>query len=343
MTDLREIAHGVLFPVVTDLTLPEAIWAFLDHGGRALLFGETGEEYATGRMSSQRLSAESAQRWREVTQAATARAGTLIVALDADVSAVHRLQAVAPALPTLAQAESMSDQDFETAVERVARVARELGVNVFLSPTADVVAGANPWLSGRTLGRDPGAVSRLVRAYVRGCQRGGVSATLKHFPGHPILTGVPAVDMDARVALSRHELEPYLEPFAAGIAAGARAVMMGPAIFDAYTPSVAASVSPDLYRLLRSRLRFGGLVMTCDLDHRATMRDAGLPQTAVRALQAGADLLLISPSGVPQIPEIVAAIVTAIQAEQLSLERLQAAWEAVRKLAGSSVALQVVN
>jgi beta-N-acetylhexosaminidase len=147
---------------------------------------------------------------------------------------------------------------------------------------------------------------------------------------------VPAVDIDARVPLSQRELEPYLEPFAAGIAAGARAVMMGPAIFDAYTPAVAASVSPDMYRLLRSQLRFEGLVMTCDLDHRATMRAAGLPQTAVRALQAGADLLLISPSGVPQIPEIVAAIVAAIQAGQLSLERLQAASEAVRKLAGNS-------
>ncbi len=335
MADLRQWAHGVLFPVVTELQLPEAICAFLDHGGKAVLFGETGEEYATGRMSSQRLADESANQWQQVIRAATARAGAMIVALDADVSAVHRLQGVAPPLPTLAQAQSMSDSDFETVIERLARAARDLGVNVFLSPTADVVAGQNPWLSGRTLGDHPSSVSRLVGAYVRGCQRGGVVATLKHFPGHPVLTGVPAIDIDARVPLSQGELEPYLAPFTAGIAAGAGAVMMGPAIFEACTPPVAASLSSDMYRLLRSRLGFKGLVMTCDLDHRATMRNDGLPETAVRALQAGADLLLISPQGAQLIPEIVAAIVGAVEQERLGLERLQAAAQAVLELAAN--------
>jgi beta-N-acetylhexosaminidase len=337
MTDLCRIAHGVLFPVVTDLTLSDAIWAFLDCGGKALLFGETAEEYATGRMSRQRLAEESRDKWRETTRAAIARAGGLIVALDADVSAVHRLQGVTPSLPSLAEAQSMPTRDFETTVERIAQAARELGVNVFLSPTADVVTGENPWLSGRTLGSDPMTVSRLVQAYVRGCRRAGIAATLKHFPGHPVLTGIPASDIDARVTMSLDQLEPCLEPFAAGIAAGARAVMMGPAIFDAFTPPVAASLSPDLYHLLRSRMGFQGLVMTCDLDHRATMRYDGLPEIAVRALLAGADLLLISPDGVQRIPAVVSAIVDAIRQERLSLQRLEEAAHAVNRLATSTL------
>ena len=115
----------------------------------------------------------------------------------------------------------MSESDFEGSVERLAQAGRELGVNVFLSPTADVVAGKNPWLTGRTPGSDLKSVSRLVASYVRGCQRGGVVATLKHFPGHPVLSGVPAVDSDARVPLSQSELGPFLAPFAAGITAGA--------------------------------------------------------------------------------------------------------------------------
>jgi beta-N-acetylhexosaminidase len=333
MSNLHETAYGVLFPVITDLRLTEPIGSFLDRGGKALLLGETGQEYATGKMSSQRLADESTEKWHQFGRDARARAGTLIVALDADVSAVNRLQGVAPPLPTLEEAQSMSESDFETAVERVARAGRELGVNVFLSPTADVVAGQNPWLTGRTLGSDLNSVSRLVASYVRGCQRGGVVATLKHFPGHPVLSGVPAVDSDAHVPLSRDELEPFLAPFAAGIAAGAGAIMMGPAIFNACTPPQAASISAQMYGLLRGTLGFKGLAMTCDLDHRATMRTAGLPDTAVRALQAGADLLLISPAGAQLIPEIVAAIVAAVQQERLSMERLQAAAQAVRRVA----------
>jgi beta-N-acetylhexosaminidase len=63
------------------------------------------------------------------------------------------------------------------------------------------------------------------------------------------------------------------------------------------------------------------------------MRAASLPDTAVRALQAGADLLLISPAGAQLIPEIVAAIVAAVQQGRLSVGRLQAAAQAVRRLA----------
>jgi beta-N-acetylhexosaminidase len=333
MSELREWAHGVLFPVITDLTLAAPIGAFLDSGGKALLLGETGEEYVTGKLSPQRLAEESTERWQQFTRDARTRAGELIVALDADVSAVNRLQGLVPALPTLDEAHSMSESDFEGIVERLARVGREVGVNVFLSPTADVVAGKNPWLTGRTLGSELDRVSRLVAAYVRGCQRGGVVATLKHFPGHPVLTGVPAVDIDARVPLSWRELEPFLAPFAAGIAAGAGAVMMGPAIFEACSPPEAASLSAELYGLLRGRLGFKGLAMTNDLDHRATMRTASLPATAVKALQAGADLLLISPAGAQLIPEIVAGIVAAVEQGHLSLGRLQGAAQAVRALA----------
>jgi beta-N-acetylhexosaminidase len=333
MRTIEELAHGVLFPVLLDLTLPDPILKFLDRGGKALLFGETGEEYNTGIMSPARRAAESIEAWQRTTSAARARAGGLIAALDADISAVHRLQGLTPDLPRLAEAQMMSADELERAVERVAIAATELGVTMFLSPTADVVETGNIWLDGRTLGVNVASVSRLVTAYVRGCQRGGIVSALKHFPGNPHLSAHPAISAEAIVSLNLNELDTYLPPFASGIAAGAEAVMMSPAIYRAVKPQAAGSISKELIELLRTTLGFRGVVMTCDLDHPATMSARGLPETAVRALEAGADLLLISPKGVDQIPDIVSAIATAVQAQRLGEDGLRAAARTVGDMA----------
>jgi beta-N-acetylhexosaminidase len=167
-----------------------------------------------------------------------------------------------------------------------------------------------------------------VDAYVRGVVKSGIGATLKHFPGHPVLEGVPATE-DAYVPLSMGELRPYLEPFKAGIAAGAHAVLMGPAVFEATETPTAGSISPELINLLRTDLNFRGLVITCDLDHRATMQDRGISETAIRALLAGADLLLLSPKSVPHLPEIAAAIAASVESGRLPLMRLESAVAAI--------------
>jgi beta-N-acetylhexosaminidase len=333
MRTIEELAYGVLFPVLSDLELRDPVLEFLDRGGKALLFGETGEEYSSGIMSPARRAAESIEAWQRTTSAARARADGLIAALDADISAVHRLQGLTPDLPGRAEAQMMSADELERAVEQVAIAAADLGVTLFLSPTADVVETDNIWLHGRTLGRNVAVVSRLVTAYVRGCRRGGIVSALKHFPGNPHLSAHPAMSADAVVPLSLEELEAYLPPFASGIGAGAEAVMMSPAIYRAVKPQTAGSISKDLIGLLRTTLGFGGLVMTCDLDHPATMGSRGLPATAVCALEAGADLLLVSPKGVDRIPDIVTAITTAVQDERLGEDRLRAAAQAVGDMA----------
>ncbi|MGH8411981.1 MAG: glycoside hydrolase family 3 N-terminal domain-containing protein, partial [Pseudomonas sp.] len=121
--------------------------------------------------------------------------------------------------------------------------------------------------------------------------------------------------------------------FQAGIDAGADAVMMGPAIFAACTPPTAASVSPELIGVLRQELGFKGLVMTIDLDHRSIIGQMSLGEVAVAALNAGADLLLISAKAMPHVPQIVRAIVAAVAEGLLPQARLDAAALAVGALA----------
>lgn len=87
--------------------------------------------------------------------------------------------------------------------------------------------------------------SWLVAAYVNGVKRSGIRSTLKHFPGNPVITGLPA-SQEARVPTTMQELRPYLAPFKAGTDAGAGAVSLSPAIFDTVTPPQSGSNSHDL-------------------------------------------------------------------------------------------------
>jgi beta-N-acetylhexosaminidase len=332
MSSIESKAFSVLFPVLLDLDMNDDVRRFLECGGRSLLFGETAQEYGSGKMSGSRLESETLEKWQRFTGTAKKLGGPLILAADADISAVHRLQGVAPALPEPDLARTMDVAELEEACFQVATAVRNAGVNLLLSPTADVVGGTNVWLQGRTLSDDVDRAAAMVGAYVRGVRRARVASTLKHFPGHPVLLRQPATE-EAVVTESLDQLRAYWPAFQAGVDAGADAVMMGPAIFAACEPPVAASVSPELIGLLRNELGFKGLIMTIDLDHRSTIRNSSLGEVAVAALKAGADLLLISAKAVPEIPQIVCAIAAAVTRGTLSQERLDAAALTVSALA----------
>ncbi|NWB26505.1 glycoside hydrolase family 3 N-terminal domain-containing protein [Pseudomonas gingeri] len=332
MSTYERKAYSVLFPVVLDLQMTDDVRRFLGNGGRSLLFGETAEEYVSGKMSASRLEAETLDAWQRFSGTATELGGPLLLAADADISAVHRLQGITPALPEPDAARAMDSSELEETCFQVATAVRNAGVNLLLSPTADVLGGPNIWLKGRTLSDDIPQAAAMVAAYVRGVRRAGLASTLKHFPGHPVLLRQPAVE-EAVVGESMAQLRRYWPTFQAGIDAGADAVMMGPARFAACTPPVSASISAELIGLLRQELGFKGLVMTIDLDHRSVIGHSSLGEVAVAALRAGADLLLISARAMPQIAQVVQAIVAAIADGSLPQERLDAAALAVSTLA----------
>lgn len=76
-------AYGVLFPVLLDVQMTDDVRRFLGNGGRSLLFGETGEEYVSGKMSASRLQTETLDIWQRFTGTATELGGPLLLAADA--------------------------------------------------------------------------------------------------------------------------------------------------------------------------------------------------------------------------------------------------------------------
>ena len=170
-----------------------------------------------------------------------------------------------------------------------------LGINVNLAPSADVnTAADNPVIGTRSFGSDPGLVARHVAAAVTGLQSAGVAACAKHFPGH----GSTRTDTHDTVALVDVELavleQRDLPPFAAAIAAGARAIMPGHLRVPGLTGDLPASLSPAaLTGLLRGDLGFTGVIISDALEMRAVSEPFGVPEAAVRAVAAGTDLVCL--------------------------------------------------
>jgi len=171
-----------------------------------------------------------------------------------------------------------------------------MGINLNFAPVADTLGPQGSSVIGsRSFGADPKANAAQVPAAVRGMQGTGVTAALKHFPGHGHTTGDSHDDLPV-VAQSRAEWEAEdRPPFAAGIAAGAGVVMSGHLDVEGLDKGVAATFSHKIMTdVLRGELKFTGMAITDAMNMPPAMKwPAG--EAAVRALNAGNDMLLMPP------------------------------------------------
>lgn len=327
---IRRNARAVFLPAFDSLDFHDVMTPFLNEGGCSILIGESRSEYVNRQMSSERRLRETRQVFTDSIRQLRQIRRPLIVAVDEELAGIRRLEALVPALPSFGELGDLAESEIEARSFENALAAKAMGVTMFLSPVADVVTGNNPWLAGRTLGKNPHQVARIVAAFVKGVQRAGVTTVTKHFPGYNDLPGDPAVE-DVSLMTAQTELVEYALPFRAAIAAGTRAIMAGPARVVAYDTENAACVSPEIVRLLRGDFGFSGLIVSDDLDAPATMRERSLADTAVASLNAGVDLLLVA--GGPHLCDLCESVVQAVEAGWLSAERLADAANRVRAIA----------
>src|SRR6185436_10653833 len=202
-----------------------------------------------------------------------------------------------------------------------ARESRALGVQQIYAPVADVNNNAaNPVINVRSYGEDPQAVGRFVAAFVEGAQSNGVIATAKHFPGHGDTAtdshrGLPEIDV-SRTRLNTVELV----PFQSAVKAGVGSVMTGHIGMPQIDPTavvplprdvklkpidtdegaevvvekgtIPTTLSPVMNGILRHDLGFNGLIVTDAMSMSGLTLYFTQEEASVRALEAGADLLL---------------------------------------------------
>ncbi|WP_433479498.1 glycoside hydrolase family 3 protein [Spirillospora sp. CA-142024] len=208
------------------------------------------------------------------------------------------------------------------------RELRAIGINQDYAPDADVnVNPANPVIGVRSFGSDPGLVSDMVTAQIGGYRSAGVTATVKHFPGHGDTTtdshtGVPHID-HTRAEWERLDLP----PFRAAIAHGVDSIMTAHIVVPSLDPSgdPATLSRPILTGILRGRLHYHGVVVTDALDMQGVRDKYGDENIPVLALKAGADVLLKPPAdaqGNGVFPRQLAAVVNAVKSGDLTEKRL---------------------
>lgn len=170
-----------------------------------------------------------------------------------------------------------------------------VGCNMNLAPVMDLdVPGTDPVMEKRTLGSDPESVGHLGSIIIKGLQKQGILATAKHFPG---IGGVkldphrdlPVMETSASI-LEKRELIPFRKAIAAKVAAIMTAHVNYPDI-DPHLPATLSHVF--ITDLLRTRMGFNGLVVTDDLEMGAIEKHFHVEESAVQAVRAGADILLI--------------------------------------------------
>ncbi len=193
-----------------------------------------------------------------------------------------------------------------------ARQAVALGIPWVFAPVADVNNNPeNPIINIRSYGENPEEVAAHVRAFIEGAHTiRPALVTAKHFPGH----GDTSIDTHMALAVNpapRERLEKVeFVPFRAAIAAGVDAVMSAhiavPAIDDAKLP---ATLSPAILTgVLRKELGFRGLISTDAMDMAGVTAQWPAGEAAVKAIQAGADVVLMPANPEQAIDAVVAAV-----------------------------------
>jgi beta-N-acetylhexosaminidase len=206
----------------------------------------------------------------------------------------------------------------------IAIEARAAGIQWIFAPDADVNNNPdNPIINFRSFGEDPKRVADYVAQFVRGVEENGALACAKHFPGH----GNVSVDSHlalAVVAGNRRELESTeLVPFRAAIAAGVGSIMPGHLAVPALEPdaSLPATLSKRILTgVLRDEMKFRGLIVTDSLEMGGVTSLYPPGEVAVRAVEAGADVLLM-----PPVPDAaMAGLEEAVRSGRISMKRIDA-------------------
>lgn len=209
-----------------------------------------------------------------------------------------------------------------------------LGINMNFAPCLDVNNNArNPVIGVRSFGEDPEQVADHGSAVIKAFQDKGVSAGAKHFPGH----GDTSVDSHlglAEVAHDRNRLDAIeLKPFVRAIEEGVDLIMTAHVIFPAIEsePIPATLSHAVLTGLLREELGFEGVIITDCLEMHAIAKFFGISEGAVKAVEAGADCVLVSHTLSDQISAIE-AVKEAVNSGRIAESDIDRAVERIIKL-----------
>ena len=245
-----------------------------------------------------------------------------LICVDQEGGRVQRFREGYSALPPLQGFDALYATDPQAALALaeqhawlMASEVRASGVDLSFAPVVDLGRG-NRAIGDRAFSADPQVVAAFTAAYVRGMHSVGMAATLKHFPGHGTVLEDTHVD-DASDPRTLDELRALdLIPFAAGIRAGADAVMMAHVVYPQVAPEPAGYSPRWIQQILREEMGFRGVVFSDDIGMAASFSAGGVKARVDAHLDAGCDVVLVCH------PELVEESLRAVEGRTLNTAAL---------------------
>ena len=221
----------------------------------------------------------------------------MLLCVDQEGGRVQRFRDGYSKLPPLEGFDALYRRDADAALELarehawlMASEIRATGLDISFAPVVDLARG-NRAIGNRAFSPDPQVVAAFTRAYVDGMHAAGMAATLKHFPGH----GSVPEDTHFEVAIDDRSLDQLrgldLVPFAAGIDAGAEAVMMAHVTYPQVAPEPAGYSPRWIREILRQDMGFRGVVFADDIGMAAAFGAGGVKARIDAHLDAGCDVV----------------------------------------------------
>lgn len=266
----------------------------------------------------------------------------LLISIDQEGGIVTRLQTGTDMPGNMALGATRSEEVAEKVGQAIGEELNALGINMNFGPVLDVNNNPdNPVIGVRSFSENPELVGKLGNAYIKGLHQTGTAATAKHFPGHGDTAvdshvGLPSVPHDID-RLKNVELYPFQQAMDAGIDAIMSAHVTFPKIDDTKAISkkdgtevaVPGTLSHKILTgLMREEMGFKGVIVTDAMNMGAIADHFGPVDAAIRAVKAGADILLM-PVG---IVDVANGLYDAVNSGDISESRLEQSVERILTL-----------
>ncbi|MBQ9832793.1 MAG: beta-N-acetylhexosaminidase [Clostridia bacterium] len=255
-----------------------------------------------------------------------------LISLDQEGGAVSRIYDGASLIPGTMAVAASGAEDAYTLGNNSGRILRAIGINIDNAPVLDVnVEPKNPIIGARAFGDDPEMVSKLGVSMMGGMMDGGMAAAVKHYPGHGNTTSdshlANPVNHTKRSVLEETEWKPFKDAFKAG----ADAIMTAHVIYTDVDTEPATLSYKIMTEILRGEQGFKGIVLTDCLEMNAIKVTYGFAEGAVRAIEAGCDILTFSHT-FEAVEEAVLGIYAAIESGRLTEERINLSYDRIMRI-----------
>ena len=264
----------------------------------------------------------------------------LFIGTDQEGGIVHRISSGCAMPGNMAIGATHNENYAKRAGTLIGKELSALGINTNFAPCVDVnVNPNNPVIGLRSFSDDPQLVSKLANKMIEGLHQNKVLTAIKHYPGHGDTntdshTGLPVVNKSKK-ALVKTDLLPFKN-----LSSKTDMVMTAHITYPQidksqiqtkkgriYTP---ATLSSKMINILRKDYHYNGVIVTDALNMGAISQYLSPEEAAIKALNAGVDLLLMpiivhGDQDVSSFTHFIDHIEQAVKKKTISIQRINEA------------------